>query len=82
MNPIQHVWDALGRRVAGRQPPPQTLQELEKALLEKWERIPQLVINILIDSMHQRCSMLLAIRRNHTPASFEENTFSYSFFLV
>ncbi|GFY28547.1 hypothetical protein TNCV_4149781 [Trichonephila clavipes] len=34
MNPIKHVWDALGRRVAGRKPPPQTLQELERALLE------------------------------------------------
>ncbi|GFV58207.1 transposable element Tcb2 transposase [Trichonephila clavipes] len=22
MNPIEHVWDALGRRVAGCQPPP------------------------------------------------------------
>ncbi|GFT99247.1 transposable element Tcb2 transposase [Trichonephila clavipes] len=54
MNPIQHVWDALGRRVAGRQPYPQTLQELEKALLEEWDRIPQLVINRLIDSMSQR----------------------------
>ncbi|GFS90100.1 transposable element Tcb1 transposase [Trichonephila clavipes] len=31
MNPIEHVWDALGRRVAGRQPPLQTLQELERA---------------------------------------------------
>ncbi|GFU19047.1 transposable element Tcb2 transposase [Trichonephila clavipes] len=47
--------DALGRRVAGRQPPPQTLQELERALLEEWDRIPQLVINSLIDSMLQRC---------------------------
>ncbi|GFU86448.1 transposable element Tcb2 transposase [Trichonephila clavipes] len=54
MNPIEHVWDALGRRVAGRQPPPQTLQELERALLEEWDRIPQLVINSLIDSMPQR----------------------------
>ncbi|GFV45398.1 transposable element Tcb2 transposase [Trichonephila clavipes] len=35
MNPIEHVWDALGRRVAGRQPPPQSLQELERALLEQ-----------------------------------------------
>ncbi|GFV95735.1 transposable element Tcb2 transposase [Trichonephila clavipes] len=51
MNPIEHVWDALGRRVAGRQPPPQTLQELERALLEEWDRIPQLVINSLIHSM-------------------------------
>ncbi|GFY28323.1 transposable element Tcb2 transposase [Trichonephila clavipes] len=47
MNPIQHVWDALRRRVAGRQIPPQTLQELERALLEEWDRIPQLVINPL-----------------------------------
>ncbi|GFW61695.1 transposable element Tcb2 transposase [Trichonephila clavipes] len=54
MNLIEHVWDALGRRVAGRQPPPQTLQELERALLEKWDRIPQLVFNSLIDSMPQR----------------------------
>ncbi|GFW13842.1 transposable element Tcb2 transposase [Trichonephila clavipes] len=53
MNPIEHVWDALGRRVAGRQPPPQTLRELERALLEEWDRIPQLVINSLIDSMPQ-----------------------------
>ncbi|GFW03494.1 transposable element Tcb2 transposase [Trichonephila clavipes] len=53
MNPIEHVWDALGRLVAGRQPPPQTLQELERALLEEWDRIPQLVINSLKGA--QRC---------------------------
>ncbi|GFV00750.1 transposable element Tcb2 transposase [Trichonephila clavipes] len=54
MNPIEHVWDALGRRVAGCQPPPQTLQELERALLEEWGGIPQLVINSLVDSMPRR----------------------------
>ncbi|GFY17184.1 transposable element Tcb2 transposase [Trichonephila clavipes] len=54
MNPIEHIWDALGRRVAGRQPLPQTLQKLERALLEEWDRILQLVINSLIDSMPQR----------------------------
>ncbi|GFV42438.1 neprilysin-2 [Trichonephila clavipes] len=53
MNPIEQVWDALGRRVAGRQPPPQTLQELEIALLEEWDRIPHLVVNSLIDSLPQ-----------------------------
>ncbi|GFW81476.1 transposable element Tcb2 transposase [Trichonephila clavipes] len=31
MNPLEHVWDALGRRVAGRQPPPQTLPRTEKS---------------------------------------------------
>ncbi|GFV75752.1 transposable element Tcb2 transposase [Trichonephila clavipes] len=54
INPIEKVWGSLGRRVAWRQPPPQTLQELERALLEEWDRIPQLVINSLIDSMPQR----------------------------
>ncbi|GFX14570.1 transposable element Tcb2 transposase [Trichonephila clavipes] len=53
MNSIENVWDALGRRVAGHEPPSQTLQELERALLEEWDRIPQLVINSLIDSMPQ-----------------------------
>ncbi|GFY36296.1 transposable element Tcb2 transposase [Trichonephila clavipes] len=67
MNPIEHVSDTLGRRVAGRQPPPQTLQELERALLEEWDRIPQLVINSLIDSMPQRGSTLLTVYGNHTP---------------
>ncbi|GFW76249.1 transposable element Tcb2 transposase [Trichonephila clavipes] len=67
MNPIEHVWDTLGRRVAGRQTPPQFIQELERALLEEWNRIPQLVINSIIDSMPQRCSKLLPVRGNHTP---------------
>ncbi|GFW91558.1 transposable element Tcb2 transposase [Trichonephila clavipes] len=51
MNPIENVWDALGRRVAGRQPPPTNFPKIERALLEEWDRIPQLVINSLIDSM-------------------------------
>ncbi|GFU76095.1 transposable element Tcb2 transposase [Trichonephila clavipes] len=51
MNPIEHIWDALGRQVADRKPPPQTLQELERALLEEWDRIPQLVINSLIETL-------------------------------
>ncbi|GFX74536.1 transposable element Tcb2 transposase [Trichonephila clavipes] len=40
INPIEHVLDALGRQVAGRQPPPQTLQELGRALWEEWDKKP------------------------------------------
>ncbi|GFU85326.1 transposable element Tcb1 transposase [Trichonephila clavipes] len=70
MNPIEHVWDALGRRVSGRQQPPQTLQELERALLEEWDKIHQLVINSLVDSISQSCLALLAVRGNHTENDF------------
>ncbi|GFT66945.1 transposable element Tcb2 transposase [Trichonephila clavipes] len=38
--------------------PPQTLQELERSLLEEWDRRPQLVINSLIDSMPQSCQVI------------------------
>ncbi|GFW43585.1 transposable element Tcb2 transposase [Trichonephila clavipes] len=74
MNPIEHVWDALGRLVAGRQPPPQTLQELERALLEEWDRIHQLMINSLIDSMPQRTFVFALVvapfRVNNRPQGF------------
>ncbi|GFX01730.1 transposable element Tcb2 transposase [Trichonephila clavipes] len=65
MNPIEHVCDALGRRVAGRQPPPQTLQELERALLEEWDKIPQLVIKSVIDSMPQRMENVAPTLRSY-----------------
>ncbi|GBL80836.1 hypothetical protein AVEN_26262-1 [Araneus ventricosus] len=36
LNPIVHVWDMLGRRVAGRSVPLGTLHELQQALLQEW----------------------------------------------
>ncbi|GBN89922.1 hypothetical protein AVEN_172874-1 [Araneus ventricosus] len=33
LNPIEHVWDMLGRRIAGRSVPPGTLHEIQQALL-------------------------------------------------
>ncbi|GFW94871.1 transposable element Tcb1 transposase [Trichonephila clavipes] len=36
LNPIQHMWDILGRRIAACQPPPICLPELWRALLDEW----------------------------------------------
>ncbi|GFU64993.1 transposable element Tcb2 transposase [Trichonephila clavipes] len=41
LNPIEHVWDMLDRRIAARQPPPTCLPELRRALLDEWCNIPQ-----------------------------------------
>ncbi|GFX69921.1 epithelial splicing regulatory protein 1 [Trichonephila clavipes] len=48
LNPIEHVWDRLDRRIAARQPPPICLPELRRALLDEWCNIPQDQIDNLI----------------------------------
>ncbi|GFW35244.1 transposable element Tcb1 transposase [Trichonephila clavipes] len=54
LNPIKHVWDKLGRRIAARQPPPTCLPELRRALLDEWCNSPQDQIDNLILSMPRR----------------------------
>ncbi|GFW28962.1 transposable element Tc3 transposase [Trichonephila clavipes] len=48
LNPIEHMWDMLGRRIATRQPPPTCLPKLRRALLDEWCNIPQDQIDNLI----------------------------------
>ncbi|GFT95245.1 transposable element Tcb2 transposase [Trichonephila clavipes] len=67
LNPIEHVWDMLGRRIAARPRPPATVRDLEIALLEEWNSIPQSLIDNLIASMANRCAAVLAVRGDHTP---------------
>lgn len=67
LNPIKHVWDALGRRVSSLQPPPRSLSELKSALLQQWSLIPVELIPSLINSMGGRCEVCIAVRGDHTP---------------
>ncbi|GFU59689.1 transposable element Tcb2 transposase [Trichonephila clavipes] len=67
LNPIEHVWDMLGRRIAARPRPSAIVRDLEIALLEEWNSIPQSLIDNLIASMANRCAAVLAVRGDHTP---------------
>ncbi|GFX41807.1 transposable element Tc3 transposase [Trichonephila clavipes] len=67
LNPIEHVWDMLGRRIAAHQPPPTCLPELRRALLDEWCNIPQDQINNLILSMSRRCKACIASSGKHIP---------------
>ncbi|GFT90997.1 transposable element Tc3 transposase [Trichonephila clavipes] len=40
LNPIAHVWDFLGRRLAARTLPPVTIRELRLALQDEWAAMP------------------------------------------
>ncbi|GFY18072.1 transposable element Tc1 transposase [Trichonephila clavipes] len=67
LNPIEHVWDFLGRRLAARTLPPVTIRELRLALQDEWAAMPQQHIDTLILSMGRRCESCLAVRGDHIP---------------
>ncbi|GFX03837.1 transposable element Tcb2 transposase [Trichonephila clavipes] len=67
LNPIEHVWEFLGRRLAARTLPPVTIRELRLALQDERAAIPQQFIDTLILSMGRRCETCLAVRGDHIP---------------
>ncbi|GFY11065.1 transposable element Tcb2 transposase [Trichonephila clavipes] len=67
LNLIEHVWDILRQRVAARPRPPNTVQDLEIALRQEWNSIPQSLIDDLIASMLNKCGAVLAALEDHTP---------------
>lgn len=66
MNPIEHLWDIMGRQLQRRIPQPGTLAELRAALVEEWNNIPQRQINGLINSMPRRVRAVLGANGGHT----------------
>ncbi|GFS83928.1 transposable element Tc3 transposase [Trichonephila clavipes] len=51
LNPIENVWDALGRQVTGRNYPPTNKNTLIRALTEEWDKLPQQLLDNLVQSM-------------------------------
>ncbi len=68
MSPIEHVWDALDRRIRRRVPVPANIQQLRTA------NIPQATINNLTNSM--RC---VALRVRQMVVTPDIDWFSYPF---
>ncbi|ROI47935.1 Transposable element Tc1 transposase [Anabarilius grahami] len=66
MSPIEHVWDALDRRIRQRVPVPVNIQQLHTAIEEEWTNIPQATVNNLINSMRRRCVALREANGGHT----------------
>ena len=66
MSHLEHIWDALDRRVWQRVPVPIYIQQLRKAIEEEWDNIPQATINSLINSIQRRCVVLHEANGGHT----------------
>ncbi|GFT10300.1 transposable element Tc3 transposase [Trichonephila clavipes] len=67
LNPIDPVWDMLGRQIAALSRPPSSVTELKRALQEAWNRLSPQLIHHLIASMVNNCSACLVVRDDHTP---------------
>jgi hypothetical protein len=64
LNPIEHVWDAMGRRLQGKHP--RNLDELWVYLRTIWNEVSGQFLRDLIDSMPRRIQSVLAAKGGQT----------------
>ena len=65
MNPIEHIWDYLGRKVRDRGNA-HNLRDLENALIQEWNNIPNVYIRRYVRSMRGRLAACINSRGGHT----------------
>ena len=65
-NPIEHLWDELGRAISSMDNPPQNLDELRQVLLDKWAQVPVQRLQCLVASMPRRLAAIIAARGGNT----------------
>ena len=66
VNPIEHLWDELGRAVRSRNNPPLNLQQLRQTLVEEWNLIPRNRLVTLVESMPRRLADIISANGGHT----------------
>ena len=65
MNPIEHIWDELGRR-ARTNHQINNVQDLIRALQLEWQVFPNVLIRRYINSMRRRIRACIASNGGHT----------------
>ncbi|KAJ8895101.1 hypothetical protein PR048_000426 [Dryococelus australis] len=65
LNPIEHIWDELDRRVRAHQARPKSIAQLMEWLQEEWRRISLDILQTLVESMPDRVAAVVAAR-DHT----------------
>ncbi|GFS70914.1 transposable element Tcb2 transposase [Trichonephila clavipes] len=67
LNPIENVWNALGRQVAVRNYPPTNKNTLIRALTEEWDKLPQQLLDNIVQSMVRRVECCITLHGGHIP---------------
>jgi transposase len=66
MNPIEHIWDMLGRRMLAKEPPVQNNRQLEAALYREWQQLSQQDIRRLTGGMRRKVEAVIQSRGGYT----------------
>ena len=66
LNPIEHLWDEIQKRLNEEQPSPTTAAELSVAFQRVWALILIAFINRLVNSMSRRCAAVINAGGGHT----------------
>jgi isopentenyl phosphate kinase len=66
LNPIEHIWDMLGRRILAREPPVQNIRQMEAALHREWQQLSQQDIRRLTGGMRRRIEAVIQARGGYT----------------
>jgi hypothetical protein len=66
LNPIEHLWDHLKRKLAGYSTAPNGMSKLWERVQVKWDKITSQDCLQLIDSMPRRVAAVLRARGGHT----------------
>ncbi|GFW41273.1 transposable element Tcb2 transposase [Trichonephila clavipes] len=67
LNPIENVWDTLGRQVAGRNYPSTNRHTLIRALTEEWNKLPQQLLDNVVQSIVRRVECCITLHGGHIP---------------
>ena len=66
LNPIEHLWDEMKRRIDQVRPRPRNAAQLEAIIRQTFALIPMAYINRLIQSMYRRCVAVVNANGGHT----------------
>jgi hypothetical protein len=59
LNPIEHIWAMLGRRIQAQGPPVENVHQLEAVLHREWQQLSQEDIQRLTGGMRRRVDAVI-----------------------
>ena len=66
LNPIEHLWNHLKRKLNEYETLPKSIHELWERVEKEWNGIPKKVVQNLIASMPRRCAEVIKAKGRHT----------------